>query len=210
MLRILDGRNLNSLWKKKSYKLLKQTTIEIYSGWVFDPKDINLFYKLCDEVNPQKHDVISMELDSFPQLILTVSIWFSPSASRLPYFLTPYSLFICVPVSICAGFWCHLGSFSQFSFVFVVLFSPHSLLCRDVFALENYFWVNFYFHFFSLCVCFIMWTSTKTTTKTSSNFLTHLALCRCSIHRARPGSTSSFNMYYYMSRILPLTQTMWG
>ncbi len=59
----------------------------------------------------------------FPQLVSTVPLCVPPSATGPFYFLTPYSLFICVPVSICAGFSCHLASFSQFSFVFVLLLS---------------------------------------------------------------------------------------
>lgn len=152
--------------------------------------------------------MITMELDGFLLLISTIPLWFSPSASRLLYLLTPYSLFICVPVVICSGFWCHLGYFSQFSFVFVILFSLILFCGKTFLPIRIHFFppveFTFSFSFLSISSCGRANKLNQTITISRSNFLFHLdscvsALCWLYMHRARQGNTSSSNMYQYLS-----------
>lgn len=94
--------------------------------------------------------------ETIPPACIDSALWVSAAASRLLYILTPHSSFICVPVSVGAAVWCHLGLFFPILFRLCHLIVPHSLLWRDVFSPFLIFCIKFTFPFIPLSLRFIM------------------------------------------------------
>lgn len=122
-------------------------------------KGENIFWQLSFLAQTHPWNFTSTVRSRWSRMALCSSLFPSPSAWRPLYFLSPHSLFICVPVSAaCAAFWCHLGHFFLFPFFFVILLFPHSLFCQEMFFPFPLFFIFFFafnlvrsFHF-SCCV----------------------------------------------------------